>query len=325
MRSWLAILIVAAALAEAFAGPGEDAAAAWKLHKYTEALALARPAAAKGDAKAAFVLGQLYGSGKGGVESDYAAAAKWYKAAAEKGDPIAQVWFASSLAGGRGVPKDQAEADRWYVKAVAGFRAAAEKGDAESALQLGYLYANGSGVNQDYAKALKLFRSAAEHGSPEAMSRLRNNYKYGKEGVAKDEAEGAAWDRRAFEAYKDLAGKGDLDATYAVAEAYDGGNGVAEDQDQAFTWYRKASEAGHEGAMYSLGLRYRYGVGTAEDWGQAAAWMKKANALGNHVELYIAKLYEEGGPGLEKDGAEAAKWYQKSADDLRRATAFKAK
>ena len=72
--------------------------------------------AEKGDAKAQFVVGLKYDTGKG-VPQDYAEAAKWYRKAAEQGYAEAQFNLGTMYDEGRGVHQDYAEAAKWYRKA----------------------------------------------------------------------------------------------------------------------------------------------------------------------------------------------------------------
>jgi len=52
---------------------------------------------------------------------------------------------------GLGVARDDAEAAKWYLKAV-------EQGEAEAQNIVGVMYANGQGFPQDHAKAMKWYR-----------------------------------------------------------------------------------------------------------------------------------------------------------------------
>ena len=62
---------------------------------------------------------------------------------------------------GEGVPKDDAEAVKWYRKA-------AEHGYANGQYKLGAIYANGQGVPQDYAEAYVWLSLAAAGGQDDA-------------------------------------------------------------------------------------------------------------------------------------------------------------
>ena len=81
---------------------------------------------------------------------------------AEQGLVQAQRLLGNIYMGHSGVPKDYAEAARWYQKA-------ADQGDALSQDTLGFMFFYGDGVEQDYAYAMELFvtrrRKATKGGS----------------------------------------------------------------------------------------------------------------------------------------------------------------
>ncbi len=81
---------------------------------------------------------------------------------AEKGDAVAQFLLGYNYVSGQGVPKDDAEAVKW-------FRKAADQGDAGAQDSLGRLYGNGQGVPKDETEAVKWFRKAAEQGYSSAQ------------------------------------------------------------------------------------------------------------------------------------------------------------
>ena len=65
-------------------------------------------------------------------------------------------------ANGEGVPKDDAEAVKWY-------RLAADQRDAGAQNNLGYMYANGMGVPEDYVRAYAWLNIAAASGDEDAI------------------------------------------------------------------------------------------------------------------------------------------------------------
>jgi hypothetical protein len=68
---------------------------------------------------------------------------------------------------GKGVPRDSAEAAKW-------FRKAADQGDAQAQFNLAVMYGYGEGVPQDYVEAHKWFNLAAtRYPASEADARLR--------------------------------------------------------------------------------------------------------------------------------------------------------
>lgn len=97
---------------------------------------------------------------------------------------------------GVGVPKDDAEAEKWYRKA-------AEQGFPEAQYNLGVMYEKGAGVRKNAKEAVKWFRKAAEQGLAVAQLSLGIIYTRGG-GVRKNSVEayrvvhfgGSRWQRR---------------------------------------------------------------------------------------------------------------------------------
>jgi TPR repeat protein len=108
----------------------------------------------------------MYEEGKG-VPQDYAAAASWFRKAAEQGNAYAQHFCGLMYARGKGVPNDYAIAASW-------FRMAAEQENAGSQSSLGLLYAEGLGVPQDHVEAHKWFNLAAANGDDEAAKKRQD-------------------------------------------------------------------------------------------------------------------------------------------------------
>src|SRR5438093_1554982 len=82
--------------------------------------------------------------------------------AAEQGDVKAQFNLGVVHANGASVPKDVAQAARWYQKS-------ADQGYAKAQSNLGTLYAQGRGVAKDEARAFEWTQRAANHGDADAQ------------------------------------------------------------------------------------------------------------------------------------------------------------
>ena len=67
---------------------------------------------------------------------------KWFRLAAEQGDPNALYALGLMYQNGQGVPQN-------YIEAVKWFRFAVLWGRANAQYNLGFMYANGQGVPQD--------------------------------------------------------------------------------------------------------------------------------------------------------------------------------
>jgi len=90
----------------------EEARVAVEAQDFGRAVELLRPLAQAGDAQAQVGLGHLYSTGSG-VPRDEAEAARWYRLAADQGHPIAQYNLAIAYLKGLGVEADPVEAMMW--------------------------------------------------------------------------------------------------------------------------------------------------------------------------------------------------------------------
>lgn len=121
--------------------------------------------------------------------------------------------------------------------------------------------------------------------------------------------------QRQFESLLDAAKQGDLDAQFVLAQAYEVGNGIEMNLDQAFYWYGKAANAGYVPAQFYFGAMYASSRGTPLDVAKAIYWFRKAADQGYPDALYpVAYAYEFGLGGLQQDNEQALAWYRKAAD-----------
>jgi cell division septation protein DedD len=110
---------------------------AWQRADYSAAVAIWRPLAEKGDADAAFNLGQAYRLGRG-VPINLAAAQSWFERAATKGHVDAQTTLGLLLF----ESGDQPGGLKWL-------KAAAEQGEPRALLVYGTALFNGDSIAQD--------------------------------------------------------------------------------------------------------------------------------------------------------------------------------
>ena len=121
MRKLLASLFLIITLGTtqgAYAGPYEDAKAAYSRKDYATALSLLRPLATQGNAEAQVGLGFMYNNGQGVVQ-DHKEAVKWYRLAAAQGYAIAQSFLGNMYEHGRGVVQNYVRAQMWFLLSVA--------------------------------------------------------------------------------------------------------------------------------------------------------------------------------------------------------------
>jgi TPR repeat protein len=140
-------------------------------------------AAAKGEPIASYNLALLLLPSASSDELDQAVGLLRRAAEAEIGD--AQHALGVLYLKGRGVPKDTAEAARWFGRA-------ARNGNLAGEVEYAILLFNGDGVAADEARAAKGFRRAAARGNAIAQNRLARLYVAGR-GVPQDKVEAAAW------------------------------------------------------------------------------------------------------------------------------------
>lgn len=99
------------------------------------------------------------------------------RAAAEAGDPIAQMNVVRAYELGIGVLTDPAKAFEWALKA-------AEQGSVQGQFSLGFHYRKGLGVTRDDKAAVAWFTKAAEQNSPSALNWLGTMFEQGMGGLA---------------------------------------------------------------------------------------------------------------------------------------------
>lgn len=166
-----------------------------------QALVWFRRAAAQGHAGAQRQIGNAHARGAAGLAQSWSEAARWYRMAAENGDPLAAFNIARLLERGRGVDRDAAEAVRWY-------RTAAEAGLAKAMTNLGILLYRGDGAPQDIGEALRLFLEAAAKGDSIAAYNA---------GVMTEKGRGTTPDpKRAAALYRQAAERDYRDAQWAL-------------------------------------------------------------------------------------------------------------
>lgn len=195
------------------------------------------PLARGGNARAQFLMGELYSRGEG-VPQDSEQAAQWWRKAAEQGMAYAQNELGVVLTDGIGVEADPLQALAWYRKA-------AEQGLGVAQINIGLIYLNGStGIPQDEPQAVAWFRKAADQQLGWAQFYLGVAY-YNGRGVVKDLQQAFAWFQKA-------ADQGYTDARYSLGAMYARGEGTLRDNARAVYWFALAAQNGHEKAEKSL-------------------------------------------------------------------------
>ena len=145
------------------------------------------------------------------------------------GLPNAQYELAMRLFEGRGAPKDQPAAARWFERA-------ASLGLAPAQYRLGSMYEKGIGVTRDPGVAKRWYLKAAQAGNARAAHNLAA-MSADPSGGEPNYPEAAKWFRKAGEL-------GVRDSQYNLAILYARGLGVEKDLGQALLWFSLAAQQG---------------------------------------------------------------------------------
>jgi TPR repeat protein len=167
-------------------------------------------------------------------EGRMAAAAPYYRQAAENDHAEAQYVLATMYKTGRGLTRDLALAAEWYSRS-------AEAGYPLAQFTMGNIYMKGEGVSRNVPMALRLYRQAAERDHPQAQYNL-GVYYYGA-GTAADYQKAEHWFARA-------ARQQESSSQYALGRMYaTPHDGIRLDRVRAYAWFTLAAANGHTGAQ----------------------------------------------------------------------------
>ena len=116
---------------------------------------------------------------------DFDSAAPWYRKAAERNHPEAQLKMSFFYLNGITVERSDSQAVYWV-------RQAADQGSPAGKYILATMYLDGRGTAKDYSKAIKLFHEAAEKFQVDAMLSLGELYENGR-GVTQNNIAALMW------------------------------------------------------------------------------------------------------------------------------------
>ena len=157
---------------------------------------------------------------------------------------------------GAAVPRNNAEASRWY-------RLASNLGDPEAAYELGVLLLEGAnGVKKDPAAAKTQFEGAAAKNHPGALYNLGVMALQGTDGKP-DYAQAAQYFLRAAKA-------GDDDAAYSYGVMLRDGKGAPQDIGEALHWLKRAADDGIVAGQVEYAIMLFNGEGVKRDEAEAA-------------------------------------------------------
>ncbi len=288
-----------AAAADVAPGTADPIYGAFDSGRYGEARTLAEEAAAKGDAPAHTLLGQMFEQGLG-VPQDFSKAAEWYAKGAALGDVHSQFSLGMMLVEGRGIKENKKQAADF-------FELAANRNHAVALYNLSLIYVEGFARPQNLEKAAELMEKSAEFDYAPAQYDLAAFYKEGR-GVFADPAKTVYWLGRAAEA-----GHSNAELEYGILLF--NGKGIAKNEKAAITFIRRSAEKGNPVAQNRLARAYAFGAGIQSDVVTAGKWhllSRQAGVSDFRLDDVLSKLSTDDRTKAEK---EATDW-QQSTDAL---------
>lgn len=223
-----------------------------------------RDVADRGDVYSQFRLGQLYYEGKG-LPRDDSEASKWFLKAANQEHAEAQYILASMYEKGAGLKKSDDEAFRWYLHAATqGHERASVILEAEKWNIYKKKHLSGNEM---------IHTEVVRHHEPQTEANAMQN----------DQPQEAATPQGSdqFQKYLVKAQAGDMDAQYNLGIMYYHGEGVDRDHEQALKWFHLAAEQNDPEAQYNLGFMYGRGEGAKKNHRMSMEWFQKAASQGH--------------------------------------------
>jgi len=261
-----------------------------------------------GDAAAQLKLAHAYESG-GGVPQDDELAANWYRKAAEQGNAEAQDALGGKYLLGLGVDKNKELSVSWFHKST-------RAGNAVAMYHLGVAYYNGDGVTINDSLSYAWFCLAKEAGNPNATAPVQKaeselkpaTIAAGLESIAEMYEKGESLPENQAEAtrwWSLAAAAGDRDAQVALAFKLINAQGVPQDLARAQHLCADATKDNNERAQYCLGYLYQRGLGVNHDAKKARTWYTLASEKGETQAMKALALMEASGEGGKTDRVNA--------------------
>jgi TPR repeat protein len=257
---------------------------------------------------------------------DFTQAAKWYRQAADHGEPHAQNALAYLYQLGLGVPQSYEEAVKWY-------RRSAEQGNPNGQSNLAKMFADGTGVPQDSAQAAKLYRQSAEQGWAWAQATLAHMLVSG-QGVPSDSIAAYSWCVLAITAEKPGSRWGCPELLHSLGTKMKPAE-IAEANQRAYKWFEQRSQdpkqkhwdVGPFDSMNEsgfttneqiltrlIGRAYAEGEVVPRDDQQALLWFQLGATRGDApAQSDLGERYYQG-RGVAKDPARAVALFRQSAE-----------
>jgi TPR repeat protein len=191
----------------------------------------------------------------------------------------------------QGIARIALRGDGDFQTGIALLRKAADRGDAKAMAFLGIMLTNGlPGLTRNVAEGHRLMERAAAAGEVGALRVMGQGYVTGWSDAI-DFAKAISYLTKASD-------RGDVKATFLLAEMYFVGQGVRQDHREAERLMSIAAKAGYLDAQAMLGtwLLLPYASGVTEDPSGALDWLQRAaDRMEPHAMLQLGMFYVEYG------------------------------
>ncbi|MFO1242229.1 MAG: hypothetical protein U1E36_03385 [Rickettsiales bacterium] len=221
----------------------------------------------------------------------------------------ARIYLSRLYLSGNGVARDQQKAVQLLKEAVA-------QGNAAAAFEIGRMYEFGLLTGDpDYSKAEEWYRLALKDQYGSAALAIASLYTRKlipspTPNAAREMAE------LGIKYLRTKADRGNVAAMVLIAEAYESGQGVAPDPQEALKWYLKGADAGDPSGMRAAARMLGTGNGTRVNKVKATDYMRKAANKGSlRAAVALGKaLRADDNYFLILDDKEAYNWLEKAAN-----------
>ena len=189
-------------------------------------------------------LGQIYLTGKCGVEKNYTLARNYFARAMQLGLRFSFHNMGILYMDGLGVPKD-------LVKAYEYFEKAASMGVGTSYFHIGTFRIKGMGVPKDIPLGIEYLLKAADLGTGIALNDIARLYENGT-GVERDSL-------KAKQYYEECVKRDVPEGAFNLGRMYEMGLGIPSDVTKALEYYKIAADLGFARAAFVVGTMYEDG------------------------------------------------------------------
>ncbi|BBB25629.1 SPOR domain-containing protein [Amphritea japonica] len=236
---------------------------------YSSARQQCQELAELGDAKAAFLLANIYYQGLDTNQDDQRGLF-WDQIAAEKGHPEAAYRLGLAYQLGQGVGQSNSKARNWYQQAALAQHPRAQK-------LLANMFETGAAGELNPSRAYQWYMRAAQQGLADAQLKVGSMLLDGR-GVEANRASAQHWIRKAATA-------GNANAQVALGVLL-----TETDPAESLSWYERSADQGNGVALQNLALVYYVGQGVEADHTRAVELAQQAVDVGNEEAASLLSL-----------------------------------